>query len=193
MTPEELITLWELQVEAFRAFISEQPLIPDWGIRHAEAFSKLKQSGMALKKFRAYEVTLATRGFRHSDEVEDLQFYAEVFYYFAWRFVRLLRLVKARRADGLTYEPFKQFAPEGVRRARNHLIEHTEKPGGVAVSYSKFFCPEGFVMQYEATDAQGPLDRGLYPNAEQLLADLDQRIRLATAAGRRVPKDQGGA
>ena len=44
-------------------------------------------SAVAVFKFRAYEVALASRGIRHADEIEDLSFYAEAFYYFAWRFV----------------------------------------------------------------------------------------------------------
>lgn len=185
MTPDELIGAWKAEAELLRELFAAQPMIAGWGVHHTEAFSKFKRAGMALEKFRAYEVTLHMRGIRHSDDVEDLGFYADAFYYFAWRFVCLLRLVKARRANAETYRPFAQFSPAGVRRARNHLLEHTEKSGGVPDLASQFFSPAGWVMALQAVDGTGqPIDPGLYPNAEELLTDLSRSIRQATMAGR---------
>src|SRR5258706_560419 len=85
-------TKWRLRRS--REFFGAQPMIPGWGLHHTEAFSRFKRAGMALEKFRAYEIALRGRGIRHSDDIEDLGFYADAFYYFAWRFVRLVRLAK---------------------------------------------------------------------------------------------------
>jgi len=84
VTPEELIEAWHVQAEALRTFFATQPLIPGWGLHHAEAFSKFKRAGMALQKFRTYELGLTARGITHSDDVAPLGFYADAFYYFAW-------------------------------------------------------------------------------------------------------------
>ena len=185
MTPEELIDAWNVEAEALRQFFGAQPMIPGWGRHHTEAFSKFKRAGMALQKFRTYEVDLAARGIEHSDDIEPLGFYADAFYYFAWRFVRLLRLAKARRSDGLTYQPFRGFDSGGVRRARNQMLEHTEKDDGVPDLQTLFFSPNGWVMASHVVDEHGmPIDPGLYPNAEQLIIGLRRRLAEASAATR---------
>jgi hypothetical protein len=113
MTPEELISSWKAEAETLREFFGSQPMVPGWGLHHTEAFSRFKRAGMALEKFRAYEVALRVRGIRHSDDIEDLGFYADAFYYFAWRFACLVRIAKARRPNGETYWPFAGFDPTG--------------------------------------------------------------------------------
>ena len=115
MTPEELIDVWNVEAGALREFFGAQPMIPGWGLHPTQAFSKFKRAGMALQKFRTYEVALKARGIKHTDDIEPLGLYAEAFYYIAWRFVCLLRLVKARRSNNETYLPFEKFKPAGVR------------------------------------------------------------------------------
>jgi hypothetical protein len=161
-------------------------MIQGWGLHPTEAFSKFKRAGMALQKFRNYAVALEARGIKHADDIEPLGFYADAFYYFAWRFRCLLRLVKARRSNGETYRPFKRFEADGVRRARNLMLEHTERAGGVPDLQSEFFSPKGWVMANNVVDKHGvPIDPGLYPNAEQLIIGLRRRLAEASAATRR--------
>lgn len=47
----------------------------------------------------------------------EVELLIEAFYYFAWRFVHIIRRVA-----------FKTFNPKGVRDVRNHLVQHPDKP-----------------------------------------------------------------
>jgi len=92
----------------------------------------------------------------------SLPFYAEAFYYFAHRAMKALRGI-----DG-----FPKFDVPVIRDIRNHLIEHPLTLGRNFV----FGDPRGFVLKPQnAESVNGTKDRGLYPNAEAFLQDL-QRV-----------------
>jgi hypothetical protein len=186
MTPEELIEAWKTETEALRKFFGAQPKMPGWGTHHTEAFCGFKRAGMALQKFRAYELELLGRygrGRYHSDDVEPLEFYAHAFYYFAWRFLKVLHLTKARQSDGQQYQPFDGLKAKGVRFCRNQMLEHSDKPDGVPDLVSQFLSLKGWVMALDKVDERNePLDPGLWANAEQLLTNLRRRMTMAVEA-----------
>jgi hypothetical protein len=55
---------------------------------------------------------------------EYLRFYAESFYYFAWRFCSVAKLIEVEH-NGQTVQPFKTLKCVGIRSARNRLTAFT--------------------------------------------------------------------
>jgi hypothetical protein len=125
-------------------------------------------------KDRAGHARRATGVHELGDQVE---LYGEAFYFFAWRLKGALSQVPG----------FSTFDPVGVRDVRNHLIEHAEgRKRGVMARSFMFNCPQGFVLKPHGGGPGRVVDKGLYPNAEELLTDLLTRLRpLVTRPPRR--------
>lgn len=101
----------------------------------------------------------------HGDILQELSFYTEAFYWFAWRTRQA-----CARADGLS-----DFSCDGVRDVRNHLIEHPEKHvDGLSQAGVFGIGPGGPMIKHPA------IDKGLFGNAEQfyqnLLAMLERNV-----------------
>jgi hypothetical protein len=182
LTPDDLI---ERFLEAARRFEGLRPFFPDSpeGSRqrffHIECSARLNQARYALNQFREFErppashpdVELMWKG----SQFEHLRFYADAFYYFAWRFHKLVRRLEIGRG-GKTLQPFKTLDCRGINTARNRLIEHGEKSDGMIVNTFTVDCKEGFVMQPFHSDGAGRLDKGLYPNAIHLVDEIERRL-----------------
>jgi hypothetical protein len=172
--------MYERVGDRLQALGRAQPLVPGWHMAHVESRARLGQCAFALTQFRRVETSAWSM--RAADpyrtHIEPLRFYAEAFYYVSWRFRGIVRKFNVRRPTGQTHQPFKAFDPPGIRRARNQLIEHPEKPGGVAITHFTFDCPEGLILQTGATDQKTGelLDRGFYPNAEEFVLTLSSAI-----------------
>jgi hypothetical protein len=104
-----------------------------------------------------------------------LRFYAEAFYYFAWRFTRIARRVEIQH-EGQTLTLFKGFECRGINTARNRLIEHSDRRDGQIASNFISDCPSGFIIHALGRAAGGPIDPGLYPNAQELLHGSNERL-----------------
>ena len=182
--PDELIELFEATREELRELLfGAQPHIAEWGVWHTEAYVRFGQSLFALQRFRALEVELEPRirDRKFSDEGTALRFFAESFYYFAWRCRKVMCMrVEVRDANRRVVKPFKTLDPVGIRRVRNELIEHSDKNDGVSVTHFRFACPEGLILQWGHGE---PIDVGLYPNAEDMVMQVRDRVRRVTGSG----------
>jgi len=70
-----------------------------------EAFTRWEQSALALRKFRCAELELLARASttRHkwiAEHMDGVRFYGEAFYYFAFRFCRIVRKVGFENKSG---------------------------------------------------------------------------------------------
>jgi hypothetical protein len=72
-----------------------------------------------------------------------------------------------------------EFEPVGIRNARNRLIEHPDRTGGLLVSFWVFDCPEGLILQPGGGSKDQPRDSGLYPNAKEFIQKLLPSIESA--------------
>src|SRR4029453_12799935 len=101
----------------------------------------------------------------------------EAFYYFAWRTCEAMSEIRL------------SFDAPGVRKARNHLIEHPTKAGGSLVSYWVYDCPQGLILKAGPVATGGSNSRnvvrkpvedpGLYPNAREFVDKLLPKIERA--------------
>jgi len=105
-----------------------QPHIAEWGVWHTEAYVRFGQSQFALQRFRALEVELEPRirDRKFSDEGTALRFFAESFYYFAWRCGKVMRPRSARHWLGhskisMTLDIYSQVLPTMGRGAADRL------------------------------------------------------------------------
>jgi hypothetical protein len=110
----------------------------------------------------------------NSDETGDvLKALGEAFYYFAFR---------ARDALEAIPNCDLMFDPVGVRHVRNHLIEHSDRPHGLLVSWWTFDIPEGLILQPGGVVGQkGWKDDGLYPNAAEFIEKLTRKLNALPA------------
>lgn len=174
MTPDEIIADFgratDLIVDLMKAQRGEalKPLV-------IEAKIRLEQSTMLLRDFRQVELKYAARegGVNWMHEgANRLRLYGEAFYYFAWRAREALAKCEV------------SFTPKGVRAVRNRMIEHPDKHNGIPILCWVTDCPQGLLLEPEATDIPGA-DPGLYPNAQEYIEKL--LPRLEAVASRQAP------
>lgn len=106
---------------------------------------------------------------------DQLRLQVEAFYYAAHRLVAILDQCK----DSLP--GLASIRAKPVRRVRNNLIEHANKPGGRA-AYSFSISNAAGVRLRSAAPAGGPdtfLDEGVHKNAEELNEELDTMLQNA--------------
>lgn len=106
---------------------------------------------------------------------EQLQLTLECFYYVAGR----LDTILTQCGDALP--GIRDFRANGVRRVRNNLIEHSNKPGGERV-VSMGIAPETgpwLRALTESREINGYLDHGFEANAAELRANLETTFRRA--------------
>jgi hypothetical protein len=95
-----------------------------------------------------------------------IELYGETFYYFAFRLRQVLRGI----------EGWDTFEAEGVRNVRNQLIEHADKDRGVMHRTFAFDIPQGFISKPFGGSPGRIIDKGLYPNAKELVQSLLRRL-----------------
>lgn len=199
MSPDELLQLFEQTREDFRDLVSDRrhelPVyvhgqlqgkdvrVESPTVWYMEASTRLGQSHFALAQFRELDAKTPRpndlapallAGLFQPDHMDRMQFFAEAFYYFAWRFSQVIdNNVRLRARDGKIVRPFKDLDPVGIRQVRNQLIEHPEKADGQNITHFTFNCPEGLILEYGQTNE---IDQGLYPNAEELIMKVRARI-----------------
>ena len=201
MPPEEIVGAFQRglglleRVEvATRRADSKNTGAVEWLV---EARTRLEQALFLLKKFRQTELehaeaerdvtallrqrlspkeTLARQrdlSPKRRETGDAIKVYGEAFYYFAFQCKEAFD-----RLDGTGAFAKFNFDPVGVRTARNQMIAHPSGPNGVLVKWWTFNCDAGLVLQPES--GTGP-DRGLYPNAEEFIEQLTQRLERALA------------
>jgi hypothetical protein len=184
MNPEEIIGAFDSAVELFTQFrMKRQRQKAQTLDLIVEAQIRLKQTLHLLRLFRQrdrehHEKDLALGAVREQTlhavfvkEVRELgeaiKLYGEAFYYFAWR------ACKAMEPIGL------EFESKGIRDARNRLIEHPDRKGGLLVSFWVIDCAEGLVLEPGGGSKDQPRDPGLYPNAKEFIEKLLPKIERA--------------
>ena len=120
-------------------------------------------------------ITQASLPFQPHDELWVL---LESFYYSAHRVRDILRDNK-RDLPGVS-----NFESVGVRVARNHLVEHTARSGGVAVPSIACGGPVGPQLRSVrwSLDPKGSADPGLRANALEFVSRLTQALSGARSA-----------
>ena len=103
---------------------------------------------------------------------QDAEMLTEAFYYFAFRFRRVIRRVPG----------FEKFEAAGIRDVRNHLIEHPETMSKVLDGSFKHGGAEGPVLKPIRSETQKDiaLDRGLFINAAEMRGKLEGRLARLT-------------
>ena len=96
---------------------------------------------------------------RYCDIHDEVGFYLEALYLFAWRTRVIIQQLPGLHA----------FDPRGVRDVRNQLIEHPEQCGG-DLSRGLGFCNEQFGPSLRGGD------KGLVSNVEEFCDELLRRI-----------------
>jgi len=105
-----------------------------------------------------------------SELVFELKLSTEAFYYFAARFITILKC----------FPQFKSFAAPGVRDVRNRLIEHAEKADGVTHPNWGYTVQTGPFLKCSTftppAKTNVPNDAGLFVNAAELRDRLQLRL-----------------
>jgi hypothetical protein len=157
----------------------------------SEARARVEQMTLALRRsntlqhrYRTFQASLTGRKFVAVDaEVRRLRrrrgriavalgFYAEAFYYLAHRATKCLQKL----------DDFKSFGPRGTRDVRNHLIEHPERGGFVALHRNyRYDQPQGVRLKpfRRDGDSRAHQDAGLYLNADEFVTHLLEYIARA--------------
>ena len=178
MSPEEIIADFDRAVgllikhrERLRQPAENGAYLTDARIRLAQVVSLLRRFRKCECEYREKDAELSAESTPEKramlagalrDLGADIKLYGEAFYYFAWRAKRSITHL----------EQLKAFNPIGVRTVRNDMIEHAEGARGMFVSYWMFDCPEGLVLK----PIEGGIDRGLYPNAQEFIEKLLQKL-----------------
>ena len=142
----------------------------------ADAQTRLEQALYFLREFRQREVDFHEKNRAMLATTPDsvrltlaedvtargalLKLHGEAFYYFAWRASQALKRL-AIRVDAA-----------GIRKVRNQMIEHLEKPNGLLVSAWMFSSRVGMVLQSPDDLDPSGFDHGLYPNAQEFVDKL---------------------
>src|SRR5215831_10469679 len=99
---------------------------------------------------------------RASELLFELKLSTEAFYYFAARFITILKC----------FPQFKNVEAPGIRDVRNRLIEHAEKADGVTQQDWGYSAENGPALKSAAPRPPGkehvPSDAGLFVNAADL-------------------------
>jgi hypothetical protein len=103
----------------------------------------------------------------------EIRFYAEAFYYFAWRLQTILA-VKGVASLGIAFSPVA-----GIRVARNQLIEHPEKKLGGPLSGGVEVTTGPFDVRLKVPPSEPAMDVGLVANAKELSERLDAALKRA--------------
>ncbi len=100
----------------------------------------------------------------------QIRLYAESFYYFAARFVAILK----------RYPAFKSLDVPGIRNVRNHLIEHSDKPSS-GITQQNWSHGSGIGPMFKTSRRKGqksiPQDKGLFVNATELRQKVEQKLK----------------
>lgn len=118
------------------------------------------QSEDALKQFGVEQL-----------EVHDqIELHTEMFYWIAWRMRGAIRAMPGLHS----------FEAVGVRKVRNHILEHVDRRGGVpstGFGWGGGAGPDGVLVGGKgptiATMLEGE-DKGLYCNAEEFFTELER-------------------
>lgn len=104
------------------------------------------------------------------DGTFQIRLYAEAFYYFAARFVAILK----------RYSAFKNLDVPGIRNVRNHLIEHSDKPAS-GITQQNWSHGSGIGPMFKTSRRKGqkpiPLDKGLFANATELRERIERKLK----------------
>lgn len=100
----------------------------------------------------------------------EIKLYAEAFYYFAARFIKILRC----------FTQLKNFEAPGIRDVRNRLLEHSETADGTTQQDWSIDSTTGIALKSVSPRPRGkdhvPKDAGLYANATELRDRLARRL-----------------
>lgn len=100
----------------------------------------------------------------------QIRLYAEAFYYFAARFITILK----------RYPAFKSLDVPGIRNVRNHLIEHSDKPSS-GITQQNWSHGSGIGPMFKTSRRKGqkpiPQDNGLFANAKELREKIEGKLR----------------
>lgn len=115
----------------------------------------------------------------------EIRFYAEAFYYFAWRLQTILG-AKGIAKLGIAFKPIA-----GIRVARNQLIEHPEKKPGGPLAGGIEVTTGPFDVRLKVPNAEPAMDVGLLANATRLRDKLDDALKRALGKAARQRQARG--
>jgi len=100
----------------------------------------------------------------------QIRLYAEAFYYFAARFITILK----------RYPAFKSLEVPGIRNVRNHLIEHSDKPAS-GITQQNWSHGSGVGPMFKTSRRKDqkpiPMDQGLFANATELRERIERKLK----------------
>lgn len=170
-------------LNAYRMNERREPSSDDVELLLTEGWVRVRQALYALARFREIELRpnhraevsyseLPSRAAaipRHDAGAPELEFYAEAFYQVAFRAREVLKQVPR----------FSRLDAKGVRRVRNQLIQHAEKPDGRLQRNYAWDDARGFsIKPYGLHPALG--EHWLYVDAEEFVRKLLERLESAT-------------
>jgi len=170
LTPEAIIVAFR-EVNDLIIRLMEDARGLDYKETIVETKIRLEQAIVLLIRFRDAELRIVNTHDDVSQQVFDVRLYGEAFYYFGWKVKTCLDVLHR-----LNPEIDLRVKARGINTVRNRMIEHPEKTDGVYVSMWATRRPEGLVL-HAADDGSDTLDRGLYPNAEELATELLTKLR----------------